>query len=125
MLCTLAHMRRGLSRVFCCPDFLDPHRIDPADHGKGCGSPNRHGDDDGIQCRVTPRFELLDHLELRQPNIVGFSLGGAVALEMALQRPQSVPRLALINSLARIFGTNALTHGLPECPGADSSAESE
>jgi pimeloyl-ACP methyl ester carboxylesterase len=27
-------------------------------------------------------------------------LGGAVALEMALQRPESVPRLALINSLA-------------------------
>jgi pimeloyl-ACP methyl ester carboxylesterase len=35
-----------------------------------------------------------------QANIVGFSLGGAVALEMALQRPGSVPRLALINSLA-------------------------
>jgi pimeloyl-ACP methyl ester carboxylesterase len=35
-----------------------------------------------------------------QPNVVGFSLGGAVALEMALQRPASVPRLVLINSLA-------------------------
>jgi pimeloyl-ACP methyl ester carboxylesterase len=31
---------------------------------------------------------------------VGFSLGGAVALEMALQRPESVPRLSLINGLA-------------------------
>jgi len=45
-------------------------------------------------------WALLDSLELRQPNIVGFSLGGAVALEMALQRPEAVPRLALINSLA-------------------------
>jgi pimeloyl-ACP methyl ester carboxylesterase len=43
---------------------------------------------------------LLDALELRQPNLVGFSMGGAVALEMALQRPAAVPRLALINSLA-------------------------
>ncbi|MEJ0008251.1 MAG: alpha/beta fold hydrolase [Steroidobacteraceae bacterium] len=31
---------------------------------------------------------------------VGFSLGGAVAIEMALQRPHSVPRIVLINSLA-------------------------
>jgi pimeloyl-ACP methyl ester carboxylesterase len=33
-------------------------------------------------------------------NIVGFSLGGAVGLEMALMRPDAVHRLALINSLA-------------------------
>jgi pimeloyl-ACP methyl ester carboxylesterase len=33
-------------------------------------------------------------------NLVGFSLGGAVALEMAAAQPQNVPRLALINSLA-------------------------
>jgi 3-oxoadipate enol-lactonase len=43
---------------------------------------------------------LLDHLGVVRPNVVGFSLGGAVALEMALQRPESVPRLVLINSLA-------------------------
>jgi 3-oxoadipate enol-lactonase len=45
-------------------------------------------------------WALLDHLHLAQINIVGFSLGGAVALEMALQRPEAVPRLVLINSLA-------------------------
>lgn len=45
-------------------------------------------------------WALLDHLDIPRPNIMGFSLGGAVALEMALQRPASVPRLALINSLA-------------------------
>jgi 3-oxoadipate enol-lactonase len=45
-------------------------------------------------------WALLDHLHVTRVNIVGFSLGGAVALEMALQRPTSVPRLALINSLA-------------------------
>jgi len=45
-------------------------------------------------------WALLAQLELRRINLVGFSLGGAVALEMALQRPGSVPRLALINSLA-------------------------
>lgn len=45
-------------------------------------------------------WRLLDHLGISQANIVGFSLGGAVALEMAAIRPQCVPKLALINSLA-------------------------
>jgi len=45
-------------------------------------------------------WRLLDHLHVSRVHIVGFSLGGAVALEMALQRPDSVPRLGLINSLA-------------------------
>lgn len=41
----------------------------------------------------------LDDLGIRSLDIAGFSLGGAVALEMALQRPRSVSRLATINSL--------------------------
>jgi 3-oxoadipate enol-lactonase len=45
-------------------------------------------------------WALADHLELGRVNLVGFSLGGAVGLEMALQRPDAVPRLGLINSLA-------------------------
>jgi 3-oxoadipate enol-lactonase len=45
-------------------------------------------------------WKLMDHLRVATTNIVGFSLGGAVALEMATLRPASVPRLGLINSLA-------------------------
>ncbi|HTV96459.1 MAG TPA: alpha/beta hydrolase [Steroidobacteraceae bacterium] len=45
-------------------------------------------------------WALCDHLRIERANVVGFSLGGAVGLEMALQRPQRVVRLALINSLA-------------------------
>jgi pimeloyl-ACP methyl ester carboxylesterase len=45
-------------------------------------------------------WRLMDHLKIPQTNIVGFSLGGAVALEMAALRPACVPKLALINSLA-------------------------
>jgi pimeloyl-ACP methyl ester carboxylesterase len=45
-------------------------------------------------------WALLDHLKIQRLNIIGFSLGGAVALEMALQRPGCVIRLGLINSLA-------------------------
>lgn len=45
-------------------------------------------------------WALLDRLDVPVANVAGFSLGGAVALEMALQRPAAVTRLALINSLA-------------------------
>jgi 3-oxoadipate enol-lactonase len=45
-------------------------------------------------------WALCDHLGLEALNVVGFSLGGAVSLEMAVQRPHRVRRLALINSLA-------------------------
>jgi pimeloyl-ACP methyl ester carboxylesterase len=44
-------------------------------------------------------WALADHLKAPKLNIIGFSLGGAVALEMALQRPAAVPRLALLNTL--------------------------
>ncbi|MCZ8132958.1 MAG: alpha/beta hydrolase [Steroidobacteraceae bacterium] len=45
-------------------------------------------------------WALLDHLGIDSADLVGFSLGGAVALEMSLQRPERVPRLVTINSLA-------------------------
>ena len=45
-------------------------------------------------------WALCDHLGVARVQIVGFSLGGAVGLEMALQRPEHVGKLGLINSLA-------------------------
>src|SRR5277367_5888879 len=45
-------------------------------------------------------WALCEHVNAPRINVVGFSLGGAVGLEMALQRPHAVRRLALINSLA-------------------------
>jgi 3-oxoadipate enol-lactonase len=66
----------------------------------GCGHSAPLGGGYSIANFAMALWSLLDSLEVRTPNIVGFSLGGAVALEMALQRPQSVPRLMLINSLA-------------------------
>jgi 3-oxoadipate enol-lactonase len=49
---------------------------------------------------ATTLWSLLDHLGVERTNIIGFSMGGAVALEMAARRPSCVPRLGLINSLA-------------------------
>jgi 3-oxoadipate enol-lactonase len=66
----------------------------------GCGSSSAPRGRHSIESFARALWSLLDRLEVPQINIVGFSMGGAVALEMALQRPSLVPRLALINSLA-------------------------
>lgn len=44
-------------------------------------------------------WALLDHLQIERCHLVGFSLGGAVALEMALQQPARAQRLVMINAL--------------------------
>jgi 3-oxoadipate enol-lactonase len=66
--------------------------------GSGHSPPPR--DEYTIEGFAGALWSLLDHLGVSRPNIIGFSLGGAVALDMAAQRPSSVPRLGLINSLA-------------------------
>jgi len=66
--------------------------------GSGHSSTPRHGFDIAEFAAIL--WKLMDHLRIENPNIVGFSLGGAVGLEMAASRPDRVPRLALINSLA-------------------------
>jgi pimeloyl-ACP methyl ester carboxylesterase len=53
-----------------------------------------------IAAFATSLWSLLDHLGIPRLNLIGFSMGGAVAFEMAAQRPHCVPRLGLINSLA-------------------------
>lgn len=45
-------------------------------------------------------WALLDALSIENVDIVGFSLGGAVAQEMALLRPTNVRRMVMCNALA-------------------------
>src|SRR5467141_134054 len=44
---------------------------------------------------------LIDHLELARPDVVGYSLGGGVALQTAAQYPAKVRRLVLVSANAR------------------------
>lgn len=66
---------------------------------RGCGaSPIGHGRI-SISGFGDDLWQFLDQAGIDQIGIAGFSMGGAVALEMALQRPRQVTRLATINSL--------------------------
>ncbi|HTT40245.1 MAG TPA: alpha/beta hydrolase [Burkholderiales bacterium] len=66
----------------------------------GCGSSLPPGGAYSIARVASTLWSWLEQLDLPQISIVGFSMGGAIALEMAIQRPALVPRLVLINSLA-------------------------
>jgi pimeloyl-ACP methyl ester carboxylesterase len=66
----------------------------------GCGHSPPPRDEYTIAGFASALWSLLDHLGVPRTNIIGFSMGGAVALEMAARRPACVPRLGLINSLA-------------------------
>lgn len=89
----------GADWAFQIPALEDRFRVITPDlPGCGASAPLPGGPDIGGFAQAL--WGLLDELGLEAPNIAGFSLGGAVALEMALQRPGRVPRLALINSLA-------------------------
>jgi pimeloyl-ACP methyl ester carboxylesterase len=60
----------------------------PAPHGPYC-----------IRQFASTLWRLLDALGIAESSLLGFSLGGAVALEMALQRPGAAVRVMTINSL--------------------------
>jgi 3-oxoadipate enol-lactonase len=65
----------------------------------GCGASSPPRDGYSISGFASSLWVLLDQLGVARANIIGFSMGGAVALEMALRCSTRVPRLALINTL--------------------------
>src|SRR4051794_40247366 len=48
---------------------------------------------------------LIDHLGLQQPDVVGFSLGGGVALQVAIKYPEKVGRLVSGSAIIRRSAT--------------------
>lgn len=52
-----------------------------------------------VPCLCADVAGLLDQLGVRQFVLIGHSMGGAVALQLALDRPQAVQRLVIANSV--------------------------
>lgn len=94
--------------TYALTDFLsDTFRVIVVDR-PGCGYSERDSDamaDPSEQARMIGEF--LDAKDITNPVLVGHSLGGAVSLAMALQRPDNVAGLALICPL---------THPQPAAP---------
>lgn len=84
--------------AFQLPALAAQHRLIVPDL-PGAGRSIKPGGRYRIEAFAAALWSLLDQLGHARAHLVGFSLGGAVALEMALQRPESAGRLVLINSL--------------------------
>ena len=100
----LVHGLMGQMRNFA-PALVDrlaqSHRVVLIDRpGAGYSDP-LPSDANTIAAQATLIAGLIEYLELDEPVVVGHSLGGAVALVLALDHPEQVGTLALIAPAAR------------------------
>jgi len=58
-----------------------------------------------VEQHVRDLIRMLDHLDIRRADVLGYSQGGAVALQIAHDHPERVRRLVLVNA----FAHNGLT----------------
>jgi pimeloyl-ACP methyl ester carboxylesterase len=90
----LLHGGLGSGEMFgpILPTLADHHRVIVVDlQGHG-----RTADIDrplDIRLMADDVAALIDHLDLRKPDVVGYSLGGGVAFQVAIRHPEKVGRL--------------------------------
>lgn len=100
----LVHGLGGQMRNFtyALSELLSPHhRLILVDR-PGSGYSTYRGDDNcGLAAQAAMIVELIDQLGLDTPLVVGHSLGGAVALAMALGHPGKIGGLALLAPLTQ------------------------
>lgn len=68
----------------------------------GFGQSTDPGGHTSIARFAGPLERLVEHLELERLNLVGISMGGVLALQIALDHPQWVSRLVLVNTFAHL-----------------------
>lgn len=52
----------------------------------------------GLEAQGADMAAVLDHLKIRKADVVGYSLGGGVAFQLAVQKPERVNRLVLVSA---------------------------
>ena len=67
---------------------------------RGHGGSDKPAGVHSIREHANDVFLLLDYLGIKKFHLLGFSLGGAIAYQMAVDRPQSISKLVVVNSIA-------------------------
>jgi len=79
------------------PEFARDHRVVAMDlPGFGCSDLPKH--DISIEYYADWTFRLLDELAIERGTVVGNSMGGFIAADMAIRQPERVQRLALVSA---------------------------
>ncbi|HEX6778195.1 MAG TPA: alpha/beta hydrolase [Ktedonobacterales bacterium] len=92
-------------------DVSDYHGIDSwlaqkyqvlAFDNRGAGRTDKPDIPYSIEMMADDTAELLQALGIRAAHIIGISMGGRIALELALQHPELVKKLVLVSTSARV-----------------------
>lgn len=82
----------------------------------GFGGSEREVPDYSIAAHAVYVRQLLEQLSLARVHVLGFSMGGGVALELAGQAPSRVRSLTLLSSIGveelELLGSHAINHGI-------------
>ncbi|MGO3807289.1 MAG: alpha/beta fold hydrolase, partial [Sphingobacterium sp.] len=65
---------------------------------KSHGMSGRVADGYDLESMSTDLLDLLDHLQLKQVSLVGYSFGGLIALKTALRAPERINRLVIVEA---------------------------
>lgn len=68
---------------------------------RGHGDSELGNDDITLDTYVDDLFDLLGELKIDKVNLIGFSLGGAIALDFAVKHPRMVSSLVIMSSFAK------------------------
>lgn len=91
-------------------ELADNHRVLTFDN-RGAGRSEQPDQPYTIAQMANDTAGLMDRLDLPRADIMGFSMGGRIALELALSQPERVRRLVLVSTSAR--GRGRITMSAP------------
>ncbi len=86
--------------MFQVPAFAKKFRVVAPDN-RGCGLSDKPKDPYSTRMMAEDAVALLDHLSIEKAHVVGASMGGMIAQEVALGWPERVSRLVLACTYAR------------------------
>lgn len=81
---------------FQVPVFSTNYRLIIPDF-RGHGQ-SGHNEDFGVEFLTEDVYQLLQDLNINKATFIGFSMGGAVAFQMAISHPELVDKLVIVNS---------------------------
>jgi pimeloyl-ACP methyl ester carboxylesterase len=83
------------------PLLSEGYRVIAPD-ARGFGKSTYPGENTNIANMAADISTLLEHLGVSQAHIVGISMGGTLALQLTLDHPELVAKLALVNTFAQL-----------------------
>ena len=102
-LVLIAGLRLDLSKYenILLPRLAEKYQVVAFDN-RGAGRTDKPDIPYSIEMMAEDTRGLMQALDVKQAHIIGISMGGRIALELALQHPELVKKLVLVSTSARV-----------------------